>query len=52
MSMSIEECQVTRTPRPVPDTPYNVLDQFKMSGKVVCITGAADGTQYRLCGLE
>lgn len=43
MSMSIEECQATRQSKPVPATPNNVLEQFKMTGKVVCITGAADG---------
>lgn len=43
MSMSIEECQGSREARPVPDTPTNVLEQFKMTGRVVCITGGADG---------
>lgn len=43
MSMSIEECQTPRQGKPVPDGPNNVLEQFKMTGRVVCITGAADG---------
>lgn len=43
MSMSIEECQTPRQPKPVPEGPKNVLEQFKMTGRVVCVTGAADG---------
>ncbi|KAJ4372898.1 hypothetical protein N0V83_003189 [Neocucurbitaria cava] len=45
MSMSIEECQRPRPgfPRPVPDTPLNVLEQFSMKGKVIVVTGAAEG---------
>jgi sorbose reductase len=45
MSMGIEECGVVREgfPRPVPDTSPNVLEQFRMTGKVVVVTGAADG---------
>ncbi|KAH7093445.1 sorbose reductase SOU1 [Paraphoma chrysanthemicola] len=45
MSMSIEECQAPRQgfPKPVPDTPTNVLQQFSMKGKVVIVTGAAEG---------
>ncbi|KAK5078795.1 hypothetical protein LTR64_002789 [Lithohypha guttulata] len=43
MSMSIEECQVPRQSKPVPDTPNNVLEQFNMKDRVVCITGAAEG---------
>lgn len=45
MSMSIEECQAPRPgfPRPVPEGPSNVLDQFSMKGKVVIVTGAAEG---------
>jgi sorbose reductase len=45
MSMSIEECQTPRPgfPKAVPDTPTNVLEQFSMKGKVIVITGAADG---------
>ncbi|OAL57198.1 NAD(P)-binding protein [Pyrenochaeta sp. DS3sAY3a] len=45
MSMSIEECQNPRPgfPKPVPDTPSNVLEQFSMRGKVIVVTGAAEG---------
>jgi len=43
MSMTLEEAGVAREPRPVPDTPHNVLEQFNMKGKVVAITGASDG---------
>jgi len=45
MSMSIEESQTPRQgfPKPVPDTSNNVLEQFKLSGRVAIITGAADG---------
>ncbi|OJJ02702.1 hypothetical protein ASPVEDRAFT_62664 [Aspergillus versicolor CBS 583.65] len=48
MSMTQENCAVVRDgfPRPFPDTPSNVLDQFKMAGKVVTVTGAADGIGY------
>lgn len=41
--MSIEECQAPRPPKPVPNTPTNVLEQFKLTNRTVCITGAADG---------
>ncbi|OTA07445.1 short chain dehydrognease/reductase [Trichoderma parareesei] len=45
MSMTVEDCTRVRPgfPRPVPDTPDNVLQQFQMKGKVVVVTGAADG---------
>lgn len=45
MSMSIEECQTPRPgfPKPVPEGPSNVMDQFSMKGKVVIVTGAAEG---------
>ncbi|KAJ4399846.1 hypothetical protein N0V91_009117 [Didymella pomorum] len=45
MSMSIEECQTPRSgfPKPVPEGPSNVMDQFSMKGKVVIVTGAAEG---------
>lgn len=45
MSMTVSDCVQTREgfPRPVPDTPFNALDQFKMTGKVVVVTGSADG---------
>lgn len=46
--MSIDDCAQTRDgfPRPFPDTPSNVLEQFQMKGKVVVVTGAADGLGY------
>ncbi|KAJ4326237.1 hypothetical protein N0V94_000184 [Neodidymelliopsis sp. IMI 364377] len=45
MSMSIEECQTPRSgfPKPVPSGPANVLEQFSMKGKVIVVTGAAEG---------
>jgi hypothetical protein len=43
MSMSIEDAMVPREPKPFPNTPENVLEQFSMKGKVVAITGASDG---------
>lgn len=45
MSMSIEECQTPRPgfPKPVPDTPTNVMQQFSMKNKVIVVTGAAEG---------
>ncbi|KAH8711826.1 L-xylulose reductase-like protein [Phaeosphaeriaceae sp. PMI808] len=45
MSMSIEECQTSRPgfPKPVPNTPTNVLAQFSMKDKVTIVTGAAEG---------
>ncbi|KAI3330083.1 putative short-chain dehydrogenase [Ustulina deusta] len=48
MSMGFDECGVVREgfPRPVPDTSTNVLEQFRMTGKVVVVTGAADGIGY------
>lgn len=48
MSMNVEDCAVAREgfPRPVPNTPTNVVEQFKMSGKVAVVTGAADGIGY------
>lgn len=50
MSMSIEDCAEAREgfPRPFPDTPSNVLEQFQMKGKVVAVTGAADGLGYAI----
>ncbi|CAP94001.1 Pc16g13310 [Penicillium rubens Wisconsin 54-1255] len=50
MSMSIEDCAQSREgfPRPFPDTPSNVLEQFKMNGKVVVVTGAADGLGHAI----
>ncbi|KAL4748314.1 hypothetical protein BDW72DRAFT_180847 [Aspergillus terricola var. indicus] len=48
MSMTHEDCAVVRDgfPRPVPNTPSNVLEQFRMAGKTVVVTGAADGIGY------
>ena len=48
MSMSIEDSATGRDgfPRPIPNTPSNVVEQFKMSGKVVVVNGAADGIGY------
>ncbi|KAI3320657.1 putative short-chain dehydrogenase [Xylariaceae sp. AK1471] len=48
MSMGFDECAVVREgfPRPIPETPANVLEQFRMTGKVVVVTGAADGIGY------
>ncbi|QMW36837.1 hypothetical protein G4B11_000073 [Aspergillus flavus] len=45
MSMTVSDSTQIRDgfPRPFPDTPANVLEQFKLNGKVVVITGAADG---------
>jgi len=45
MSMSIEECQTPRPgfPKPVPAGPSNVMEQFSMKGKVIVVTGAAEG---------
>jgi len=45
MSMSVEECQAPRAgfPKPVPDTPTNVMQQFSMKGKVIVVNGAAEG---------
>ncbi|GKZ73809.1 hypothetical protein AnigIFM50267_010748 [Aspergillus niger] len=48
MSMNVAECAPIREgfPRPFPNTPTNVLAQMRLSGKVVVITGAADGIGY------
>lgn len=46
MSMSIEECSAPRAPRLVPNTVENVMEQFLMRGRVVCITGASDGIGF------
>ncbi|KAJ8110325.1 hypothetical protein OPT61_g6804 [Boeremia exigua] len=45
MSMSIDECQTPRPgfPKPMPSGPTNVLEQFSMKGKVIVVTGAAEG---------
>ncbi|OAA55382.1 short-chain dehydrogenase [Cordyceps fumosorosea ARSEF 2679] len=48
MSMNFDDCATVREgfPRPFPDTPANVLEQFSMRGKVAVVTGAADGLGY------
>ncbi|KAK1967180.1 short chain dehydrogenase [Colletotrichum sublineola] len=48
MSMSTEDCQKPREgfPRPFPDTPSNVLEQLRVTGKVIVVTGAADGIGF------
>lgn len=42
MSMVVGEAPA-RDPKPVPNTPENVLQQFSMKGKVVAVNGASDG---------
>lgn len=46
MSMSIEDAAVPRDPKPTPCIPASVFAQFSMKGKVVAITGAADGIGF------
>ncbi|KEY66072.1 hypothetical protein S7711_08890 [Stachybotrys chartarum IBT 7711] len=48
MSMNETDCSVQRDgfPRAFPDTPANVIEQFKMTGKVVVVTGGADGIGF------
>lgn len=44
MSMTLEDQSAREGfPRPVPEVPSNVLEQFRLDGKVVVVTGAADG---------
>lgn len=45
MSMNDQDCLTVREgfPRPFPNTPTNALDQLSLKGKVVVVTGAADG---------
>lgn len=45
--MTIEEVAgQPRQPKPVPNIPTNVLEQFSMKGRVVAVNGAADGIGY------
>lgn len=44
--MTVEECAKRRAPRPIPNTPDNVLEQFRMNDRVVTITGASDGIGF------
>lgn len=48
--MTLEGNGPERTPRPAPQVASaNVLDMFKMTGRVVCVTGAASGIGYAVC---
>lgn len=51
MSVSVDDCTHVREgfPRPFPNTSSNVLEQFQMAGKVVVVTGAADGIGFSVC---
>lgn len=45
--MSLEDVAAQpREPRPFPNTPSNVLEQFNMKGKVVAVTGASEGIGF------
>lgn len=44
--MTLQEAGVVREPRPVPNTSESVFAQLSMKGKVVAITGAADGIGF------
>lgn len=46
--MTIEEVTgaAPRAPKPVPNTPESVFAQLRMDGKVVAITGGADGIGF------
>ncbi|KAF5026315.1 hypothetical protein F66182_1607 [Fusarium sp. NRRL 66182] len=48
MSMSVEDATKVREgfPKPFPNTPSNVVEQLRLNGKVIVITGAADGLGY------
>ena len=50
MSMTLEGNGPERTPRPTPQVASaHVLDLFKMTNRVVCVTGAASGIGYAAC---
>lgn len=45
--MSVEECMPrTGFPKPVPNIPHNVMDQFRMRHKVALVTGTAEGIGF------
>jgi NAD(P)-dependent dehydrogenase (short-subunit alcohol dehydrogenase family) len=46
--MSIDECQTPRLgfPKPVPNIPDNVFEQFRLTGQNVIVSGAADGIGF------
>ncbi|KAJ4186798.1 hypothetical protein NW755_007530 [Fusarium falciforme] len=48
MSMSTQDAATVRDgfPRPFPNTPNNVLEQLRLDGKVVVVTGAAGGIGF------
>ncbi|RSL56758.1 hypothetical protein CEP54_008620 [Fusarium duplospermum] len=48
MSMSKQDAAILRDgfPRPFPNTPNNVLEQLRLDGKVVVVTGAAGGIGF------
>lgn len=48
MSMTVSDCAQVRDgfPRPFPNTPTNVTEQLQVTGKVVVVTGSADGIGY------
>lgn len=48
MSVSVSDSNIPREgfPRPVPEGPTNVLEQFSMKGKVTVVNGASDGIGY------
>lgn len=48
MSIAIHNCSNATEgfPSPLPNTPPNVLEQLRLTGAVVVITGAADGISF------
>ncbi|KAG8165535.1 hypothetical protein KVR01_004087 [Diaporthe batatas] len=47
MSMTVDEVAAApRDPKPVPNIPSNVFEQFSMKGRVVAINGASDGIGF------